>query len=67
MDMFFGVSLSSFTPCLLREKERETDYERSSFIIAITANALKGEAQKCFSMGMNDFVTKPTVQVTGRN
>ncbi|MCH6257571.1 ATP-binding protein [Puniceicoccaceae bacterium K14] len=28
-------------------------------IIALTANALKGYEDKCYSSGMNDFVTKP--------
>ena len=28
-------------------------------IIALTANALTGESDKCFEVGMNDFVTKP--------
>ncbi|AWB66743.1 hybrid sensor histidine kinase/response regulator [Saccharobesus litoralis] len=48
----------------IREEERANDYEKSSYIIAITANALKGEAQKCFSLGMNDFITKPVELVT---
>ncbi len=48
----------------IREKERESDFGESAFIVAITANALKGEAQKCFGMGMNDFVTKPVELVT---
>ncbi|WP_111979876.1 ATP-binding protein [Algibacillus agarilyticus] len=48
----------------IREEERISEYERSSYIIAITANALKGEAQKCFALGMNDFITKPVELVT---
>jgi CheY-like chemotaxis protein len=40
------------------------DIEQAEFmnrtpIIAITANALKGDADKCFASGMDDYIAKP--------
>lgn len=29
------------------------------YIIAVTANSLKGEKERCLAVGINDFITKP--------
>jgi PAS domain S-box-containing protein len=38
---------------ILREQGRTTP------IIAVTANAIKGESKKCIEAGMNDYISKP--------
>ncbi|TGN07918.1 PAS domain-containing hybrid sensor histidine kinase/response regulator [Leptospira ilyithenensis] len=40
-------------------RESENSNERTVPIIALTAGALVEEKDKCFSVGMNDFLTKP--------
>lgn len=42
----------------IRTEEHDTAAHRTP-IIAITANALKGDADKCFACGMDDYIAKP--------
>jgi len=43
----------------IREKEGNS---RHTIIIAVTANVLEGDAQKCFDAGMDDYLPKPVSQ-----
>jgi CheY-like chemotaxis protein len=47
---------------MLRLREKQRNQERPTPVIAVTANALEGERDRCLEAGMNDYICKPFSQ-----
>jgi len=59
MDMQMPVLNGIESTVKIREYEQSAEIEKPVYIIAVTANAFLEDKQKCFGVGMNNFITKP--------
>ena len=48
-------------------RELEKNNSRRAPIVAVTANALEGEAERCIAAGMDDYLSKPLAMVDLKN
>ncbi len=63
MDMQMPVSDGIESTRKIREHEAIHKVAKPVYIVAVTANAFSEDRQKCFTVGMNGFISKPVNEV----
>ena len=51
--------MDGYTATKVIREGKAGEYYRSIPIIAMTANAMKGDEEICLNAGMNDYISKP--------
>lgn len=59
MDIMMPVMDGLDATLKIREFERQSQVEKQTPIIALTANTMDNDREKCLSYGMNEFMAKP--------
>ncbi|MDB4794362.1 response regulator [Pirellulaceae bacterium] len=59
MDVLMPIMNGLDATIEIRKQEKEIGNDRPIPIIALTAQAMKGDRQRCLAAGMDDYISKP--------
>jgi len=63
MPIMDGFQATENIRSLEKEGELDTGRGAAQIIIAMTANAMAGEKDRCLEVGMNDYLSKPVKEI----